>query len=72
MKQREFTDDTVQLATRVPKQLHVRVRINAIDTGRTMQEWVGDALREHLDACQGKKRAGKAAKAANGSAPSAA
>lgn len=63
---KEFSPDTVQLATRVPKALHIRVRVTALDQGVTLAEWVGSALREHLDQCQGKKRAGKRGKAAEG------
>jgi hypothetical protein len=68
----EFSDETVQLATRIPKPLHVRVRVDAIDRGETLAEWIGDALRAHLARSQGKKRAGKATTPAAGSAPSAA
>lgn len=64
MKQREFSDDTVQLATRIPKALHIRVRLDAIDKHQTVAEWVGEALVDHLAECQGKKR--PAAKAAAG------
>jgi hypothetical protein len=72
MKAQEFDGSMVQLATRIPKALHVRVRVDAIDKGHTMAEWVSTALREHLDRCQGKKRPAKGAKSAAGSAPSAA
>jgi len=49
MRQRqEFNSDTVQLATRVPKSLHVRVRVAALDAGITLAEWIGDALATHL------------------------
>jgi hypothetical protein len=60
---REFPSDTVQLATRIPKALHLRVRVTALDQGVTLAEWVGSALREHLDQCQPKKRPGKVTKA---------
>jgi hypothetical protein len=63
---REFSADTVQLATRIPKRLHVRVRVDALDRGVTLAEWVGSALVEHLARCQGKKRAGKPGKGAEG------
>ena len=72
MKAQEYDGSMVQLATRIPKPLHVRVRVDAIDRGETLAEWIGDALRAHLARCRGKKRAGKAATAAAGSAPSAA
>jgi len=45
---REFTSDTVQLATRVPKALHTRVRLAALEDGSTLQEWLNDALEAHL------------------------
>lgn len=72
MKRQEFGGDTVQLATRIPKRLHVRVRVDAIDRRQTMAEYVEEALRDHLAECQGTKRAGKATTKAPGSAPSAA
>jgi len=53
---REFNPDTVQMATRVPRSLHVRVRIHAIDSGLTLAEWINDALRTHLDRCRRKDR----------------
>lgn len=71
MKQQEFSSETVQLATRIPKPLHVRVRVNAIDRGETLSEWIGDALRAHLARCR-KKRHEKPTKTAAGSAPDAA
>lgn len=49
---------TVQLATRVPHMLHVRVRVNAIDSGVTMSEWVEDALEAHLARCKHRGRSG--------------
>ena len=45
---REFAGDTVQLATRVPRSLHLQVRVDAIDAGITVAEWVSDALEAHL------------------------
>jgi len=45
---REFSADTVQLATRIPKSLHVRVRVAALDAGVTLAEWLDDALTAHL------------------------
>ena len=68
----EYSDETVQLATRIPKALHVRIRVDALNAGVTLAEWVGDALSSHLESCTGKKRSGKPAKAAEGSATSAA
>lgn len=66
MKQQEFSNATVQLATRIPKGLHLRVRVHALDVGRTMADFVGEALTEHLARCRGKKPAGKRGKAADG------
>jgi predicted HicB family RNase H-like nuclease len=68
----EFSPDTVQLATRIPKALHVRIRVDALDRGVTLAEWVGDALSSHLETCTGKKRSRKPAKGAEGSTTSAA
>jgi hypothetical protein len=45
---REFDNDTVQLAVRVPRALHLQVRVDAIDAGITVAEWVSDALEAHL------------------------
>jgi predicted HicB family RNase H-like nuclease len=49
---KEFDSETVQLATRIPKHLHVRVRVRAIDEGVTLAEWLVDALTTHLEACR--------------------
>ena len=54
-------DNTVQLATRVPKALHLRARREAILTEVTLAEWVEDALRAHL--ARGQRQAQKAAEA---------
>ena len=67
---REFDPGSVQLATRVPRKLHVRVRVNCIDTGVTLAEWIHDALRSHLDRCKREDR--KAARMAGKGGPSAA
>jgi len=58
LKQQDFRSGTVQLATRIPKGLHLRVRVHALDVGRTMADFVGEALTEHLDRCQGKRGRG--------------
>jgi hypothetical protein len=68
----EFSDETVQLATRIPKALHVRLRVDALDRGVTVAAWVGDALVSHLESCTGKKRPRKAPKPAEGATGSAA
>jgi len=60
---REFTSDTVQFATRVPKALHTQARVAALDEGLTLQEWMREALEAHL--ARGKqKRPSRAAKRA--------
>jgi hypothetical protein len=68
----EFSPDTVQLATRIPKALHIRVRVDALDCGVTMAQWVGDALEAHLARCTGKKRPRKAPNPAEGATGTAA
>lgn len=55
----EFGGDMVQLATRIPKGLHLRVRVHALDVGRTMADWVGEALSEHLARSRKASRRGK-------------
>jgi len=64
----EFTSDVVQLATRIPKSLHTQIRVNALDSGVTLSEWVSDALAAHLESGKrgGQKPAGKRAKRAEG------
>jgi len=52
MTRQEYRDDTVQLATRIPKMLHVRVRVHALDVGRTMADFVSEALTEYLNDCR--------------------
>lgn len=66
MNRQEFSGQTVQLATRIPKGLHLRVRVHALDVGRTMADFVGEALTEHLARCR------KAAKRAKEGGPEAA
>jgi predicted HicB family RNase H-like nuclease len=58
MRRQEFNDGTVQLATRIPKQLHVRVRVHAIDSGMTLAEWIHEALTDHLKTCKREARRG--------------
>ena len=62
LKRQEFIAGTVQLATRIPKGLHLRVRVHALDVGRTMADFVGEALTEHLDRCQGNRKGSKRGK----------
>jgi len=44
----EFDENITQLATRVPKTLHRRVVLAALEAGVSMQVWVCDALATHL------------------------
>jgi len=56
----EFSDKSVQLATRIPKGLHRALRLFSVDSGRSMMAIVSEALVEHLARCQdtsGSKRA---------------
>ena len=34
---------------RIPEDLHMRLRIRAVKTDTTMQDWVGAAIRNELD-----------------------
>ena len=52
---RNFSSDTVQLASRVPKALHQQVRLAAIESGQTLAEWLTDAFEAHLAKCRGTK-----------------
>ena len=47
---------SVQLATRVPKALHRAAMLTAIEEERPLQEWIAEALAEHLARCQRPKR----------------
>lgn len=40
----------VQLATRIPKQLHRDLRLHCTENDTSLMQFVRDALREHLDA----------------------
>jgi len=51
----EREDGTIQLATRIPRELHKRMRVEAFKSGVTVSEWVGDALVRHLERCQREK-----------------
>jgi len=59
LKQQEFPTGTVQLATRIPKGLHLRLRVHALDVGRTVADFVGEALTEHLNRCRKAAKRGK-------------
>jgi len=60
-RSREFSSDTAQLASRIPKALHRRVKLAAIESGETLSAWLTDALAAHL-ARVTQKRAGSASK----------
>jgi len=46
---------TVQLATRIPRSLHKRLRLAAFESEATLSEWVTEALVAHLERCTGRK-----------------
>jgi hypothetical protein len=53
--------DTIQLASRIPKRLHRAATLQAIEEERPLQEFIAEALAEHLERCQHPKRARTAA-----------
>jgi HicB family len=44
--------DTIQLASRIPKRLHRAATLQAIEEERPLQEFIAEALAEHLERCQ--------------------
>ncbi len=54
---------TVQLATRIARDLHRRVHVDALERNLTLSEWITDALTTHLERVKGGKPAKSAAKA---------
>jgi len=48
---KEIRDDSVQLATRIPKRLHRAVKLACIERGESVQAWVVDAVEAHLRRC---------------------
>ena len=46
---------TVQLATRISRELHKRMRLAAFENESTLSEWVTEALTAHLERCKGGK-----------------
>ena len=42
------TPEFVQLASRIPKQLHRAVKIDCVEGEVSVQEWITDALEAHL------------------------
>jgi NADH:ubiquinone oxidoreductase subunit E len=51
----------IQLATRVPKAIHRDALIAAIEAEQTLQDWIAEALAEHLARCLRQNRARPAA-----------
>jgi len=45
----------VQLATRISRELHKRMRLAAFENESTLSEWVTEALTAHLERCKGGK-----------------
>ena len=45
----------VQLATRVPKSLHTRIRVDAVEHEMTLSAWITAALVAHLKRAQAQK-----------------
>lgn len=48
-KQPLFEEPTVALCTRIPKSLIERVAVHAITTGTTRQQFIFEAVAEHLE-----------------------
>jgi hypothetical protein len=49
--------ESAALAVRIPKALQRAVHLQAITEERLMQEWIREALTEHLARCRGPRRA---------------
>jgi hypothetical protein len=49
----------VQLATRIPKELHRRIKLHCVQTETAVMEFVVSALEEKLAKAGGRKRAGR-------------
>ena len=50
----------IQLATRIPKELHRRLKLHCVQTDTSVMEFVVSALEEKLGKVAGRKRAGRA------------
>ena len=50
-------DGSVQLATRISRELHKRVKIEAFKCEVKLSEWVTEALTAHLARCKAEKPA---------------
>ena len=44
----EREDGSIVLATRIPRALHKRVKIDAFESRVSLSEWVTDAITSHL------------------------
>jgi predicted HicB family RNase H-like nuclease len=61
MAKRMGADDVwVQLATRIPKELHRRLKLHCVETDTSVMEFVVSSLEEKLAKAAGKKRASRA------------
>jgi hypothetical protein len=49
----------VQLATRIPKELHRRIKLHCVQTETAVMEFVVSAFEEKLAKVGGRKRAGR-------------
>ena len=52
----EESDVQVQLATRIPKELHRRLKLHCVESDVSVMDFVIDALREKLAGKRGRKR----------------
>ena len=50
----------VQLATRIPKELHRRLKLHCVETEASVMGFVVSSLEEKLDKAAGRKRARRA------------
>ena len=51
----------VQLATRIPKELHRRLKLHCVQTDTSVMDFVVAALEKKLEKAGGRKRAGRSA-----------
>ncbi len=51
----------VQLATRIPKELHRRLKLHCVQTDTSVMDFVVSSLEEKLGKAAGRKRAGRTA-----------
>ena len=50
----------VQLATRIPKELHRQLKLHCVETDTSLMEFVVSSIEEKLAKATGQKRAGRA------------